>query len=199
MSPALPVTVFATGGQNVNHLDEWYDGHLSDIIDNAYVVLQYNNGSRASLDLCMFAEASQHQEEVVIVGDQGKLEAFLPQLEVRTGMRGCDSLQQMSVKIVDDARVRYRGHHYGSSYLEHLDILSRVRSVCESRDNLEGLNDVTSVGGDESQTAGVLQGMVAVAMGVAAQKSIATGLPVRMDELLTKDELQSCERYNPHT
>ena len=33
-----PVSVMASGGQNLNHLDEIYDGERSDILDNAYVV-----------------------------------------------------------------------------------------------------------------------------------------------------------------
>jgi hypothetical protein len=30
------------------------------------------------LELCMFAEASKHQEEISLVGTRGKLEAFAP-------------------------------------------------------------------------------------------------------------------------
>jgi hypothetical protein len=40
----------------VNHLDERYDGERPDILDNAYVVVDFASGARALLDLCMFAE-----------------------------------------------------------------------------------------------------------------------------------------------
>ena len=46
-----PIRVFASGGQNVNHLDEKYDGQPADMLDNAYVILEYAGGVRAMLDL----------------------------------------------------------------------------------------------------------------------------------------------------
>ena len=57
---ATPVRVFASGAQDVNHLDERYDDEVPDILDNAYVVVDYDDGTRAALDLCMFAEGSEH-------------------------------------------------------------------------------------------------------------------------------------------
>ncbi len=59
-----PVSVYCSGAQNVNHLDELYDGRRPDIIDNSFSVVQFANGARAMLDLCMFAEVSRNQEEV---------------------------------------------------------------------------------------------------------------------------------------
>ena len=47
-----------------------------DIIDNAFVIVEFENGVRAMLDLCMFAENSLYQEEVSLVGTLGKAEAF---------------------------------------------------------------------------------------------------------------------------
>jgi hypothetical protein len=45
----------ASAAQDVNHLDERYDGEAPDILDNAYVTVDFANGARALLDLCMFA------------------------------------------------------------------------------------------------------------------------------------------------
>jgi predicted dehydrogenase len=69
-----PVRVQASGAQDVNHLDERYDGEVPDILDNAFVIVDYEQGARALLDLCMFAEASEHQEEISVVGPRGKVE-----------------------------------------------------------------------------------------------------------------------------
>ena len=44
---AAPVRVLASGGQDVNHLDERYDGERPDILDNAFVVVDYEDGTRA--------------------------------------------------------------------------------------------------------------------------------------------------------
>ena len=69
--------VIASGGQSVNHLTEVYNGEKADILDNAYVIVEFDNrGPRMLLELCMFAEASKNQEEISIVGNKGKLEAF---------------------------------------------------------------------------------------------------------------------------
>jgi len=75
---AKPVRILASGSQDVNHKDEVYNGKTSDILDNAYVVIEFDGGQRACMDICMFAEASRHQEEISLVGDGGKIEAFAP-------------------------------------------------------------------------------------------------------------------------
>ena len=77
----------ASGGQDVNHLDETVDGERPDILDNAFVIVDFDSGQRAALDLCMFAEATTNMEEVCAVGSAGKVEAFLPSGEVRVGRR----------------------------------------------------------------------------------------------------------------
>ena len=62
---AEPTRIFASGGQSLNHLSErGADGRVPDILDNAYVMVDLDSGARAMLELCMFAEASKHQEEV---------------------------------------------------------------------------------------------------------------------------------------
>lgn len=158
-----PVRVAASGAQDVNHLDEVYDGEVPDILDNALVVVEYADGLRASLDLCMFAEASTNQEELSVVGDQGKAEAFLPSKEVRVGRRehGRDGVRS---EVVTDPRVRWEGFHHGSSYLEHLDFLRACRAGAAPEVGLE-------------------DGLRSVAVGVAAQRSIAEGRFVSLDEV----------------
>lgn len=46
---------------------------VPDIIDNAYVIIEFDNGSRGMLDLCMFAEGSKNEQEISVVGDIGKV------------------------------------------------------------------------------------------------------------------------------
>ena len=64
--------VFASGGQDVNHLDEEYDGQRPDILDNAFVIVDFANGVRGCLDLCMFAEGSRNEQELGAVGSSRK-------------------------------------------------------------------------------------------------------------------------------
>lgn len=48
---------------------------MPDILDNAYVIVEYENGSRGMLDLCMFAEGSRNEQEICVVGDTGKVKS----------------------------------------------------------------------------------------------------------------------------
>src|SRR5574341_1333330 len=47
---AEPVRVFASGGMDVNHLNERYGSEAPDILDNAFVLVDFNNGARALHD-----------------------------------------------------------------------------------------------------------------------------------------------------
>ena len=62
------VKVYASGKQDVNHLNEKYGDKTTDIIDNAFVIVDFENGVRCLLDLSMFAENSTLQEELCAVG-----------------------------------------------------------------------------------------------------------------------------------
>ena len=160
-----PTRLVASGGQDVNHLDELYDGEQPDVLDNAYVIVEYDSGVRAMLDLCMFAEATKNQEEVVAVGASGKIEAFLPEKVVRIGRRGTHFVGDVEEYRADDDRITYEGHHHGSSQLEHLDFIHTCRTGATPEVTLE-------------------DGLLAVAMGLAAQTSIARGTWVDLSEIL---------------
>ena len=69
------------------------DNDVVPIIDSAYVLLDFVNPSRPEqprknstmhstlgcLELCMFAEGSRHQEEIIVTGMTGRIEGTLPQ------------------------------------------------------------------------------------------------------------------------
>ncbi len=161
-SPA--VRVFASGAADVNHRNERYGGETPDIIDNAFVIVEYEGGVRASLDLCMFAEGSEHQEEISVVGDRGKVEAFLPSAEVRIGRRR-DGRAGVRTEVVRDDRVGHEGFHHGSSYLEHVDFLDAIRTGAPP-------------------AVGVEAGLASVAIGVCAHHAIDKGRAVMVTEVL---------------
>ena len=156
-----PSRVFASGGQDVNHLDEYYAGRRSDILDNAYVIVDYPNGVRGMVDLCMFADATKNQEEVVAVGDAGKVESLLPDSTIRVGRRGEHWVGSVSEETVVDSRIKYTGGHHGASYLEHLGFLEAIRSGGEPAVSLS-------------------DGMWAVAVGLAAHESVDQGCAVEV-------------------
>ncbi len=163
--PGAPVRVMASGGQDVNHLDERYAGETPDILDNAFVIVDFDDGGRGMLDLCMFADATHNQEELSVVGAEGKIEALVPENVVRIGRRGVHSIGEVETETVRDDRIAYEGYHDGSSYIEHLNFRDAILS-----------------GGSPEVTVG--DGLLAVAIGVAAHRSIDEGLPVLLEELL---------------
>jgi predicted dehydrogenase len=160
-APAM--RVMASGGQDVNHLGERYDGRTPDILDNALVIIEYANGVRGSLDLCMFAEGSENQEELSVVGDVGKAEAFLPSSMVRVGTRAGWRASVVAEEVIDES-VAHEGLHHGSSYLELLAFLDAVRT-------------------GSAPAVGVAEGLASVEVGVAAQRSIAEGRVVELAEV----------------
>lgn len=166
LARAEPVRVLASGAQDVNHLDEVYPEGIPDILDNAFVIVDYDDGTRALLDLCMFAEGSVNQEELSVVGDEGKVEAFLPSSTYRFGRRA-GGWGGVSEEHVHDPEVRYEGFHHGSSYLEHVDLLTAIRSGTAPQVDLH-------------------QGLLSVAMGVAAHRSIDEGRVVTLAEVLAR-------------
>jgi myo-inositol 2-dehydrogenase/D-chiro-inositol 1-dehydrogenase len=111
------VRVYASAGQDVNHLDERYDGETPDILDNAYVIVDFENGARALLDLCMFAEGSRNQEEIAATGDLGKVECFVPESSVVIGRRSPRAVERFEVPV--DPRLLDAGFHHGSTYHQH--------------------------------------------------------------------------------
>ncbi|KAK8603589.1 hypothetical protein V6N13_096064 [Hibiscus sabdariffa] len=165
---ANPVRVMASGAIDVNHKDEIYDGKVivPDIIDNAYVIIEFDNGARGMLDLCMFAEGSKNEQEISVVGHTGKGEAFVPESIVRFGSRtdGRDGVQTLKA---EDKRIKYEGLHHGSSYLEHLNLLCAIREK-----------------GAKAPPVSLDDGLISVAMGVAAQLSIEKARFVSIEEVL---------------
>lgn len=163
--PGEPVRVLASGAQDVNHLDERYDGETPDILDNAFVIVEFDDGGRGLLDLCMFAEATHNQEELSVVGAKGKVEALIPDSVVRIGRRGEHWIGGVESHDVHDDRIEYEGFHDGSSYIEHLHF-----------------RDAITTGASPEVT--LRDGLVSVAIGAAAHRSIDEGRPVELSELL---------------
>ncbi len=175
-----PLRVFASGGQRVNHLDESYGGpdgpRTPDILDSAYVIIEYPSGARAMLDLCMFAEGSTDNEHLVIVGDEGKLESLLPSLTLRHSRREdwgrrnawgqlSGTGKGVNVRRVWDTNIKYAGAHFGASYIEHQHFAAAIRDGRPAEIPLE-------------------EGLRAVATGLAAHKSIDEGRVVALSEVL---------------
>ena len=171
---ARPVSVYATGSAAVNFLDFEYAGEKSDIIDNAFVIVNYANGVRASFNLCMFSP--MFYEEMVLCGDDGRLkvsenEDFLPtglpdtHLEVKCGDRKPSRIGSPCYPSL----IQSSGHH-GATYYEHVSFI----------DNIEGR---------PTSAATAAEGFWSIVVGVAAETSVKTGELVLIDDLLRQNGL----------
>jgi myo-inositol 2-dehydrogenase/D-chiro-inositol 1-dehydrogenase len=157
-----PVSVVASAGQNVNHLNETYAGQTPDIWDNGYAVFDFENGARAMLDLCMFAEGSRHSEELAAMGDKAKVECLLPQNIVTHGHRDTWVVDKTDIHVPEE--ILNAGYHSGATYHQNQAFLAAVRGEAEVIVTAE-------------------DGHRAVAMGVAAQMAAREKRRVDMTEL----------------
>jgi myo-inositol 2-dehydrogenase/D-chiro-inositol 1-dehydrogenase len=168
-----PVRVMASAGQAVNHLDETYDGQASDIWDSGYVIVDFANGMRAMLELCMFAEGSRYQEEISAVGPAGKIECFVPgpgrfwpeHLGAPPVARLVESPRSPCGPVehtipVDPALLEV-GDHNGSTFYQHQRFVAALRG--------EGPVEVSLEDGEW-----------AVRIGLAAQQSAAEGRAISL-------------------
>ncbi len=170
-----PTRVMASGAQNVNHLDENYAGRTPDIYDNGYVLVDFENGARAMLELCMFAEGSRYQEEISAVGKLGKIEAKIPGPgrfwheklgeppvpQVIVSPRCPPGPIEKDVPV--DPELLDAGDHNGSTFYQHQKFLDTVRNRTPVEVSLS-------------------EGKIAVLMGMAAQRSMIEKRVVDMSE-----------------
>ena len=161
---AEPVRVMASASQVTNHKSESYGGKVPDIWDSGYVLFDFDNGARAMLELCMFADGSLWNEEISAVGAKGKIECRLPgphrfwpddidpppapQLSIYP--RDPKNPQTRDIPITPELLAA--GDHHGSTFYQHQLFLDVVNGRCLPEVTLE-------------------DGAKAVEMGIAAQIS----------------------------
>ena len=168
--------VYASTGQDCNHLEERYDGEMPDIIDNAFVVVDFEDGQRACLDLNMFAEGSRYQEEICAIGPKAKLECFVPgpgrfwPTETlgaapipKVVLSPRDPKGPIESDIPVDPTLLDAGDHNGSTFYQHLGFFKAITENAPV--------DVT-----------VEDGLKAVVIGLAAQHSAQTGQAVTITD-----------------
>lgn len=165
-----PVRVYASAGVDVNHRDERYMGRTPDIVDNAFVVVDFENGARGMLDLCMFAEGSYWQESIAVTGENARLEAFIPgparfaqggkqrPAEFVTSLRALK--EELREEIFVPKHILAAGDHHGSTYFQHEKFRDLVRK------------------GSGAPEVSVADGYWSVLVGEAAEESARSGTAI---------------------
>lgn len=171
LAEAEAVRVYASGAMDVNFLDERYDGRMPDVLDNAFVIVDFDNGVRAMLDLCMFAEGSYWQEQIAATGDKARIEAFVPG-PARFSPEGRERASEIVIssratklpvreEIHVEERILAAGDHHGSTFFQHQKFLNLVRHGGQPEVSLD-------------------DGLKAVMIGAAAEESARTGQAVEL-------------------
>jgi PAS domain S-box-containing protein len=164
IAESKPVKVYGSGGRDVNFLDFEHDGKRSDIIDNAFAIIDYENGIRACLNLCMFMFCGGAKEQIIVNGEQASIYADdHPGNTLEIKMNGREPSRRINVEA--PGGIAEVGGHSGSTYYEHLEFYKAVRN-------------------NSSPDVSVEDGYLAVAVGHAVEESIRTGLPVWMADFL---------------
>jgi hypothetical protein len=161
-----PVRVYASGAMDVNHRDERYNGETPDIVDNAFVIVDFRSGVRAMLDLCMFAEGSYWQETIAATGDRARVECFVPgparfwpgggerHSEIEISPRELKGPMRRHVPV--EEAVLKAGDHHGSTYFQHRKFRACILDGAPVEVTME-------------------DGLKAVVIGLAAETSIREG------------------------
>jgi predicted dehydrogenase len=173
------------------------DKEVVPIIDSAYVLLDFNTPSSQEqaesrknvtsqtigcLELCMFAEGSRHQEEIIVTGMKGRIEAYLPENKVFLYERPNDlwkdkskppPLDSFSEVVYDCSDLRevydfadqipdmHSGYHYCSTAIEWKYLIDAIHES-------EGENPFVP-------KVSLEDGIKAVEMGISSMNNITNG------------------------
>lgn len=170
-----PYKVYGTGSMAVNFKYFKYKNEQSDIIDSAFVCIDYENSIRGNFNFSMFSP--MFFEQLIICGESGHLiasekEDFMPGKRIKTNieiMCGEDKPGRIITPHYPDL-LEVTGHN-GATFIEHIKLI----------DNMEGKNTNTATPED---------GFWSVVVGVAAEESIKTGNPVFIEKLLKENNIK---------
>lgn len=115
---STPKKVIAVASQDV--VKDIY-GIQPDILDNGWVIIEYENGVKGMLGLCMF---SHHPLSVGVVGDNGKMEGLFGAQTISYSQRG-QAVTQVELEV--DKAISELSHG-GGVYFEHLAFIDNIRN-----------------------------------------------------------------------
>jgi len=119
-SGSYPKKVMAIAGQDM--VKDIY-GVKPDIFDNGWVIIEYKNGVRAMLGLCMFCNCG-YDIEMGVIGEKAIMEGFLEQSRIKFVEYGTDATSNIKVKM--DKKYKELSHS-GGVYFEHLAFIENIR------------------------------------------------------------------------
>ncbi len=169
---ARPVSVYASGSAAVNFLDFEYEGEKSDIIDNAVRHRQLRQRRAGHLQpLHVLAHvlrgdgALRRRRPAEGVGERGLPAGGPARHDHRDQVRRPQAHPHRHAVL--PGFIQASGHH-GATYFEHVSFV----------DNIDGAPRTAAT---------AAEGFWSIVVGAAAEKSVKTGQPVLIDELLREN------------
>lgn len=156
-----PTVVSAVGDMATNFKDFRYNEHSSDIIDNAFVFVGYENGIKANFNLCMFSP--MFHEEITLCGEEGRIHAyetedFMPGERIKNGFQmHCSNGRPSRKTTLHYPTVIEESGHAGSTFFEHVQFVENIKA------------------GNSGNSATVEEGVWSVVVGGAAEEAIRRG------------------------
>lgn len=129
------------------------------IIDNAFVTVDYDTGARAELMLCMFANRGR-KLEIGIQGTEGAVIYY--RLEFRVELFDEEHPKEPRIIEIDIPEEEMGWSHHGQAYIEQLYFFDCIRR-------------------GERPTVDGYVGKRSVEIALAAEESVHTGLPVKIN------------------
>lgn len=178
LAVSKPVSVYASGYLNVNIRDKQFYNMKTDLVDNAYAIVNFENGIRANLDICMFAEGSEDQSQLCAVGDKGKIEVFLPKNKILISKRpdNEDKINNIPHNIEnklieeyylqEDEEIIQLGYNFGGTYWQHFNYLQSLKFSKKANVDYK-------------------QGLIAVIIAIAIELSIKENRLINLSELIS--------------
>eukprot|EP00970_Alexandrium_tamarense_P004732 scaffold783_cov197-Alexandrium_tamarense.AAC.25 len=185
--------------------DQEHKEDVIPIIDSAYVLLDFDDNSNTvekpnkhsthhstlgCLELCMFAEGSRHQEEIIVTGMKGRVEAYLPENKVFLYHRptrlwtdrskpppeesfsevvyDCSDLTQV-YEFAADIPTMHSGYHYCSTAIEWKYLIDAIEEL------KNGNSFVPKVSLDD--------GIKAVEMGIKSMANISSNAEAELPKI----------------
>ena len=172
---SYPKNIYASGGKAVNFLDFKYESQQADIDDHCFVIIEYQNGIRASFTLNMFCP--DFNERLILCGDGGRIVAsekfnFKKYDSAKTTISIELGEQDSSRKsVLSYPKIIEQSGHHGSTYYEHNELIRRLE-------------------GKSSTSATPLEGLWSMTIASAAQESMASGKKINIKDFLEKNKLK---------
>lgn len=185
---STPVSVTSMGDMAVNFKDFSYDKKKSDIIDNALVLVRYENGVKANLNLCMFSP--MFHEEITLCGAEGRIRAyetedFLSGSKIKTGfeMRCSNGIPAKDAVLRYPAIIEESGHA-GSTFFEQVHFIDTMEGNTAA--TAPAAATATAPTATVPAAATVEEGLWSIIVGVAATESIKQNRTIYIDELTSR-------------